>query len=60
MKRHTEVSNPSFSYCTGLISHQWLNFCLACSMSAAYLQHDQGFLSSFIGCSGHIESIKNH
>ena len=41
-----------------MISHQWLDFCLACSMYAAYLQHAQGVLSSFIGCSGHIESIK--
>ena len=29
-------------YCTGLISHQWLDFCFVCIMPAAYLQHAQG------------------
>ena len=49
-----------FFSCTGLISHQWLDFCLACSGPAACLQRAQGVKSSLICCSCHIESIKKY
>ena len=49
-----------FFSCTGLISHQWLDFCLACSGPAACLQRAQGVKSSLICCSCHIDSIKKY
>ena len=44
--------NLTFFFCTGLISHHWSDFCLACSMAA------QGVKSSIVCGSGHIDSIK--
>ena len=34
-----EIFFLTFSYCTGLISTQWLNFCLACSMTRFFKVH---------------------
>ena len=48
------IEQKSFCYWTGMISYQWLDFRLACSMPAACLQHAQGYQSLFIGCTGHI------
>ena len=49
-----------FFSCTGLISHQWFDFCLAWSGPAACIQRAQVVESSLICCSCHRESIKKY
>ena len=49
-----------FFSCTGLISHQWFDFCLVWSGPAACLQRAQGVKSSLICCNWHRESINKY